>query len=88
MLDVAGGTGGGSAENPMENVMKLSARNALKGKIESLSKGAVITSVKVDVGNGIHITSSITNEAAAELALSVGDQVTAIVKSTDVIIGK
>ncbi|HIJ64227.1 MAG TPA: TOBE domain-containing protein [Rhodospirillaceae bacterium] len=68
--------------------MKLSARNALKGKIESLSKGAVITSVKVDVGNGIHITSSITNEAAAELALSVGDQVTAIVKSTDVIIGK
>lgn len=68
--------------------MKLSARNALKGKIEVIHKGAVTTTVKIAVGGGDHITSSITNEAAEELALKVGDEVTAIIKSTDVIIGK
>jgi molybdopterin-binding protein len=68
--------------------MKLSARNALKGKIESLHKGAVTTTVKVTVGGGNHITSSITNEAADDLGLKVGDDVTAIIKSSDVIIGK
>lgn len=68
--------------------MKLSARNALKGKIESIRKGPVTTSVKVDIGGGNHVTSSITNEAAEELALKVGDDVTAIIKSSDVIIGK
>ncbi len=68
--------------------MKLSARNALNGKIESLHKGAVTTTVKVDVGNGIHVTASITNDASDDLALAVGDSVTAIIKSSDVIIGK
>jgi len=68
--------------------MKLSARNALKGRIEGIQKGAVTTTVKVDVGDGKHITSSITNEAAEDLALKVGDEVTAIIKASDVIIGK
>ena len=68
--------------------MKLSARNALKGKIEAVHKGAVTTTVKVAVGGGNHITSSITNEAAEDLALAVGDEVVAIIKSSDVIIGK
>lgn len=68
--------------------MKLSARNALVGKIEAIHKGAVTTTVKIAVGGGDHITSSITNEAAEELALTVGDEVTAIIKSSDVIIGK
>lgn len=68
--------------------MKLSARNALSGKIEKLTKGAVTTTLRIAVGNGIHITSSITNEAAEDLALAVGDEVTAIIKSSDVIVGK
>lgn len=67
--------------------MKLSARNALAGKIESIHKGAVTTTVRIAVG-GNHITSSITNEAAEDLGLTVGDEVTAIIKSSDVIIGK
>jgi molybdopterin-binding protein len=71
-----------------ENIMKLSARNALNGKIESIHKGAVTTTVKVAIGGGDHITSSITNEASEELGLKVGDAVTAIIKSSDVIIGK
>jgi molybdopterin-binding protein len=68
--------------------MKLSARNALVGKIESIQKGAVTTTLKVAVGGGNHITSSITNDAAEDLGLKVGDEVTAIIKSSDVIIGK
>ncbi len=68
--------------------MKLSARNALKGKIEELHRGAVTTTLKIVVGGGNHITSSITNDAAEDLGLAVGDEVTAIIKSSDVIIGK
>jgi molybdopterin-binding protein len=68
--------------------MKLSARNALSGKVENVTKGATTTTVKLDVGGGNHITSSITNDAAEDLGLKVGDKVTAIIKSSDVIIGK
>jgi molybdopterin-binding protein len=68
--------------------MKLSARNALKGRIESLTKGAVTTTLRIAIGGGNHVTSSITNEAAEDLALAVGDEVTAIIKASDVIIGK
>ena len=68
--------------------MKLSARNALKGKIEEIHKGAVTTTVKIRVSGDNRITSSITNEAAEDLALKVGDDVTAIIKSSDVIVGK
>jgi len=68
--------------------MKLSARNAFHGKIEQVHKGVTTTIVKVDIGNGVIATSSITNEAADELDLKPGDAVTAIIKSSDVIIGK
>lgn len=68
--------------------MKLSARNALTGKIVEVKEGAVAASVKVDVGGGVIITSSITDEAVKELGLKVGDDVTAIIKSSDVLIGK
>jgi molybdopterin-binding protein len=71
-----------------EAFVKLSARNALKGTIEELHRGAVTTTVKIAVGGGHHITSSITNEAAEDLGLALDDQVTAIIKSSDVIIGK
>jgi len=67
--------------------MKLSARNALSGRVEAIKKGAVATTVKITIG-GDHITSIITNEAAEDLALAVGDNVTAIIKASDVIIGK
>lgn len=68
--------------------MKLSARNILPGTVESLHKGAVTTTLKVALSGGQHIMSSITNEAADDLALKVGDKVSAVIKSSDVIIGK
>jgi molybdopterin-binding protein len=67
--------------------MKLSARNQLTGKIVEVTKGQTTAHVRVDIGGKI-ITSSITNEAVDDLGLKIGDEVTAIIKSSDVIIGK
>jgi len=68
--------------------MKLSARNQLAGKVAEVHKGATTAHVRVDLGGGVVVTSSITNEAADELGLKVGDSVTAVVKASDVMIGK
>jgi molybdopterin-binding protein len=68
--------------------MKLSARNILPGKVVALTKGSTTAHVKVELASGLTITSSITNEAVDELALKVGDGVSAVIKSSDVIIGK
>jgi len=68
--------------------MKISARNQLKGTITAITPGAVNGQIKVEVGGGNVITSSITEEAIAELGLAVGDSVTVIVKASDVLIGK
>ena len=68
--------------------MKLSARNVLKGKISAVVKGVRTAHVKIDVGHGVVITSSITVEAAKELKLKKGDEAYAIIKATEVIVGK
>jgi molybdopterin-binding protein len=68
--------------------MKLSARNQLKGKIVDVVKGATTSHVKVDIGQGIIVTSAITNEAVADLGLKQGDDVWTIIKASDVMIGK
>ena len=65
--------------------MKLSARNQLAGTVKEVNKGAAIANVTVDVG-GQRIVSSITVEAAEELGLAEGGQVTVIVKASDVIL--
>lgn len=67
--------------------MKLSARNQLAGKITEVVKGQTTAHVRVDIGGKI-ITSSITNEAVDDLALKIGDEVTAVIKASDVMIGK
>lgn len=67
--------------------MKLSARNQLAGKVVEVTKGQTTAHVRVDIGGKI-ITSSITNEAVDELGLQAGDEVTAVIKASDVIIGK
>jgi len=68
--------------------MKLSARNQLKGKIVEVIKGATTSHIRIDIGQGVVITSSITNEAVADLSLQKGDAAWAIIKASDVIIGK
>ena len=66
---------------------KLSARNQLKGKILEVNEGATTSHVRIDIGNGIVITSAITNEAVADLNLKAGDEAWAVIKASDVMIG-
>ncbi len=68
--------------------MKLSARNQLKGKVVDVTKGATTSHVRIDVGHGIVIMASITNEAVADLALQKGDEAWAVIKASDVMVGK
>lgn len=68
--------------------MKLSARNQIKGKIVEVIKGQTTAHVRIDIGNGVTITSSITNEAVDELGLKAGDAAVAVIKASDVIVGK
>ena len=68
--------------------MKLSARNQLKGKITSVDLGTVMANVKIEISEPNVITAVITKESAEKLGLTEGDDVTAIIKSTEVIIGK
>jgi len=56
---------------------KLSARNQLKGKVVDVKKGQTTAHVRIDIGGGVIVTSSITNEAVDDLALAKGDDVLA-----------
>ena len=67
--------------------MKISARNHLKGKVVSFTKGATTSHVKIDVG-GQTITAAITNEAVDELKLATGQEAYAVIKASDVMIGR
>ena len=68
--------------------MKLSARNQISGTVMEIEIGPVTARVKVRVEAPVVITAVITREAAEELRLKVGDKVQAIVKATEVMIGK
>jgi molybdopterin-binding protein len=66
--------------------MKLSARNLFPGKVVEVKEGVVNAVVKVDIGNGKAITSMITMDALTDLGIKVGSEVTAVVKSSSVIL--
>jgi molybdopterin-binding protein len=68
--------------------MKLSARNQLPGRVVEVQKGSTTAHVRIDIGNGVIVTSSITNEAVDELGLGVGDQAIAVIKASDVMVAK
>jgi molybdopterin-binding protein len=66
--------------------MRTSARNQLRGTVVSVTIGAVMAEVVVDVG-GQHVAAAITKESAERLGIAEGGQVMAIIKATDVMIG-
>jgi molybdate transport system regulatory protein len=68
--------------------LKISARNNLKGKVIAVEKGIITAKVKVEISVPATITSVITKESVEDLDVKVGDEVTVIVKSTEVMIGK
>jgi molybdate transport system regulatory protein len=67
--------------------MKLSARNQLKGTVTGVTTGAVMAEVVVDVG-GQEVVAAITRGSVDSLALAAGDDVTVVIKATEVILAK
>ncbi len=68
--------------------MKLERAQPDPGTVVSVAHGAVNGAIKVDIRGGTVVTSSITEEAIADLALAPADEVTVVIKSSDVLIGK
>lgn len=66
--------------------MRLSARNLLKGKVVAINRGPIHATVKLDIGNGVIITSSITRESIDELGVAEGETAYAVVKASNVMI--
>jgi molybdopterin-binding protein len=65
--------------------MKLSARNQIPATVTAVTTGEATANIVLDAG-GIRLVASITVEAARELGLAAGSQVTAIIKASDVIV--
>lgn len=68
--------------------MKLSTRNIIKGKVKQVQEGMAIANVKVDIGGGNTLTSTITVEAVKELGIKVGDEVSVLIKASSVMLAK
>ena len=68
--------------------LKISARNQLKGKVVSIEKDGITAKVKVEIKTPVVVTAVITKEAVEELGVKVGDEVNAVIKSTEVMIAK
>ena len=66
--------------------MKLSARNQFKGTGVSIQEGAVNGIVKIDIGGGNVITSTISMASIRELGLKVGGTAYAVIKATSVMV--
>ena len=66
--------------------MKISARNQLKGTITEINEGAVNGIVKIDIGQGNIISSTISMSAIRELGLEVGKPAYAVIKATSVMV--
>ena len=67
--------------------MQLSTRNQLKGKITDVQLGGIMAEVTVDVG-GQTVVAAITRGSAEQLQLGAGDDVTVLIKATEVMLGK
>lgn len=68
-------------------MIEISGRNQLTGKVVSVSLGDIMAEVAIRVGAN-EITSVITRKSAESLKLKAGDAVTALIKSTEVMIMK
>ena len=65
--------------------MKLTARNQIPATVTGITEGEATANVELNAG-GVRLVASITVEAARELGLATGTQVTAIIKASDVIV--
>lgn len=67
--------------------MRLSARNVLQGTVTEIRDGPVTTQVKVDIGGGNSLTSTITTDAKDDLGIAVGGRVQVVIKASSILLG-
>ncbi len=72
---------------PTMEIMKLSARNILKGKVKSIKRGPISSLVVLEIAPKIEIVSTITAGSAAALKLKKGQTAYAIIKASSVLVG-
>lgn len=68
--------------------MQLSARNAIKGRTVEITRGAVMALVVIELGTGERVSSAITVDSVDGMTLRAGDEVLAVIKSTEVMVAK
>jgi molybdopterin-binding protein len=68
-------------------IMKISARNVIKGKVKKLIPGAVNTEVVIELPGGTEIVSIITKSSADSLGVQEGKEVYAVIKASSVMLG-
>lgn len=68
--------------------MRLSARNQIAGTVKAIKLGGVMAEIVVEIAGNQELVSVITRDSAEGLGLQVGDTVTVIIKSTEVMLGK
>jgi molybdopterin-binding protein len=68
--------------------MELSARNQLQGKVTKITLGGVMAEVSIDIGDGKEIVAAVTRVSVERMNLSEGSDVVAIIKATEVLVGK
>jgi molybdopterin-binding protein len=66
--------------------MKISARNTLKGKVKKIIPGVVSTEVTIEIAPGIEVVSVITKSSCDSLHLTIGKEVYAVMKATEVMV--
>jgi molybdopterin-binding protein len=67
-------------------IMKISARNVLKGKIKTVKHGAVNSEITIALPGGIQVVSIITKKSAQNMRLSKGKEVYAVIKASNVMV--
>ncbi len=65
----------------------LSARNQLKGTIKSVKLGQIMAEVVIEVA-GLEVVSLISRASAERMNLKEGDEATAVIKATEVLVEK
>ena len=68
--------------------MELSARNQIRGRVTSVTLGTVMAEIGIEIGGGQTIVSTISLASVERMKIRVGDPVTAIIKATEVLVGK
>lgn len=68
------------------SLQSINVRNQFRGQVREIIEGPVVSEIDVETPSGLVVTSVITTRSVKELGLAVGQEVIALVKSTEVAI--